>query len=109
MLVGEIMKWIKTTQKDAELHFYRTRSGLELDILIQTENGIIGMEIKARKQITSLDLRAMKEVALGLGKEWQGGMVIYQGNPIKKMQSQTFGPSHREDYLFKERSYERRL
>lgn len=85
MVVGEIIKWIKTTQKEAELYFYRTRSGLELDIFLQTENGIIGMEIKARKQITSSDLRAMKEVALGLGKEWQGGMVIYQGNPIKKI------------------------
>ena len=85
MVVGEIMKWIKTTQKNAELYFYRTRSGLELDILLQTENGIIGMEIKARKQISSSDLRAMKEVALGLGKEWRGGMVIYQGNSIKKI------------------------
>ena len=43
------------------------------------------MEIKARKQITSLDLRAMKEVALGLGKEWRGGMVIHQGDSIKKI------------------------
>lgn len=85
MVVGEIMKWIKTTQKDAELYFYRTRSGLELDILLQTENGNIGMEIKALKQITPSDVRAMKEVALGLGKEWRGGMVIYQGNSIKKI------------------------
>jgi len=73
MVVGEIIKWIKTTQKDAGLYFYRTRSGLELDILLQTENGVIGMEIKARKQITPSDLKAMKEVALGLGKEWRGG------------------------------------
>lgn len=85
MVVGEIIKWIKTTQKDAGLYFYRTRSGLELDILLQTENGVIGMEIKARKQITPSDLKAMKEVALGLGKEWRGGIVIYQGNSIKKI------------------------
>ena len=85
MVVGEIMKWMKTTQKNTDLYFYRTRSGLELDILLQTDNGIIGMEIKARKLITPADYRAMKEVAFGLGNEWRGGLVIYQGNIIKKM------------------------
>jgi len=85
MVVGEIIKWIKTTQKDAGLYFYRTRSGLELDILLQTENGVIGMEIKARKQITPSDLKAMKEVALGLERSGGGGIVIYQGNSIKKI------------------------
>jgi predicted AAA+ superfamily ATPase len=85
MVIGEIMKWMKTTQKNANLYFYRTRSGLELDILLQTDNGIIGMEIKARKLITPSDYRAMKEVALGLGNEWRGGLVIYQGNITKKI------------------------
>lgn len=85
MVVGELMKWTKTTQNIGDIFFYRTRSGLELDILLQTENGIIGMEIKARKSIVSADLRALKEVASGLGKEWQGGMVIYQGNSVKKI------------------------
>jgi hypothetical protein len=85
MVVGEIMKWIKTTEKNGDIYFYRTRSGLELDILLQTENGIIGMEIKARKLITPSDYRAMKEVALGLGNEWRGGLVIYQGNITKKI------------------------
>lgn len=85
MVVAEITKWIKTTQKEAEIYFYRTRSGLELDILLQTEHGIIGMEIKARQTISSSDLRPLKEIADGLGKNWRGGLVIYQGNEIKKV------------------------
>ena len=28
------------------------------------------------------DLRAMREVAKGLGKEWRGGLVVYLGNTI---------------------------
>ncbi len=85
MVVGEIFKWVKTTQKNVELYFYRTRSGLELDLLLETENGYIGMEIKARKQIASSDLRPMKEIAQGLRKMWQGGILIYQGDSIKKI------------------------
>ncbi len=85
MVVGELFKWIKTTQKNAEIYFYRTRSGLELDIILQTDNGIIGIEIKARKEISASDLRPMKEIASGLKNRWLGGLVIYQGDEIKKI------------------------
>lgn len=83
MVVGELVKWIKTAQRDAEVYFYRTRGGLELDIILQTQSGIIGMEVKSRETITATDYRAMKEIALCLGKDWRGGILIYQGNEIK--------------------------
>ncbi len=85
MVVSEIIKWMKTVQRQEEIYFYRTRSGLELDILLQTEKGLIGMEIKARMAVASADLRAMREVAKGLGKEWRGGLVVYLGNTIQKV------------------------
>lgn len=84
MVVAELFKWIKTAQRDAEIFFYRTRSGLEVDILLKTSSGIIGMEVKSRKKIVSGDARALKEVAKGIKNDWRGGMVIYQGNEIKK-------------------------
>ncbi len=85
MVVAELYKWIKTTQKNAEIYFYRTRSGLELDILLETEYGIIGMEIKGRNTVSARDLRPLKEVAAGLRSRWRGGLVIYQGKEIKKV------------------------
>ena len=85
MVVGELVKWMKTVEKKADIYFYRTRSGLELDILLETEDGMIGMEIKSRSNISPKDLRSMKEVANGLKKEWRGGIVVYRGNEIKKI------------------------
>jgi uncharacterized protein len=85
MVVGELFKWIKTTQSDAELYFYRSRSGLEVDVLVETGAGITGMEIKARKTIAPKDITPMKEVAGALGKKWRGGIVVYAGNEIKKI------------------------
>lgn len=85
MVVGEITKWLRTVQKQAELYFYRTRSGLELDLLLQTPQGIIGMEIKSRTQLVQSDITAMKQVATALAGEWTGGIVIYRGNRIVKM------------------------
>lgn len=85
MVVGELLKWMKTSQKKGDLYFYRTRSGLELDLLLLTEYGMIGTEIRARKTIAPLDLRGLKEVGSGLGKEWREGLVIYQGNALQKI------------------------
>lgn len=85
MVVDEIYKWIKTAQINVEIFFYRTRSGLELDLLMSTEKGFIGIEIKSRKIITPSDIRAMKEIASVLKKKWLGGLVIYQGDEIKKL------------------------
>ncbi|MCX5714085.1 MAG: ATP-binding protein [Candidatus Omnitrophica bacterium] len=85
MVVGELMKWIKTAQKKAEVYFYRTRSGLELDIILETESGVVGIETKSRETVSSKDLRSMREVAKGLKKEWRGGLIVYRGNEIKKI------------------------
>lgn len=82
-VVGECAKWIKTCGRRADIYFYRTRSGLELDLLVQLENGIFGVEIKGRRQVVSSDLRPLREVARGLGGEWLGGLVVYQGNEIR--------------------------
>lgn len=86
MVVSEIIKYMKTVQRQEEIYFYRTRSGLELDLLLQTEKGLIGIEIKARRTVESSDLRAMREVAKGLGKEWRGGIIVYLGNIIQKVE-----------------------
>jgi hypothetical protein len=58
---------------------------LELHILLQTESGIVGMETKAQKSTLGANLKAMKEVASGLGREWRGGLFIYQGDAVKKI------------------------
>lgn len=85
MVVGEIYKWIKTNLEQMELFFYRTRSGLELDIIIKTKQGILGIEIKSRESVVKSDCRAMVEVAKGIGDEWLGGFCIYRGRKIYRI------------------------
>jgi len=85
MVVGELMKWMKTAGRDGDIYFYRTRSGLEVDILLDTQDGVVGMEIKSRRVIARKDVTALKEVARGLGSRWRGGLVIYSGDAIKPL------------------------
>jgi len=84
-VIAEIHKWIKTSAAEAELYFYRTRSGLEVDLLIQTPGGIIGLEIKGRERIDQPDLYALREVGRALGAEWLGGLCVYRGSEIRQL------------------------
>ena len=86
MVVSEIYKWIRTGQRNVEIYFYRTRTGLELDLLLGIDRGrYLGLEIKGRQDVVPKDFKAMKAVAVSLGKDWAGGVVVYQGDEIKKL------------------------
>ncbi|MCU0577080.1 MAG: ATP-binding protein [Desulfobacterota bacterium] len=97
MVVGELLKWIRTAGREGELFFYRTRSGLEVDVLLETPFGVVGMEIKNRPQVAPQDVTALRDVAHALGNRWRGGMVIYTGTSIMPLAAPDIWavPSHR--------------
>jgi len=85
MVVSELVKWTRTSQIDADMYFYRTRSGMEMDLLVQTGRGFMGLEIKSRKAVVQKDTRALKELGSILGNQWLGGIVVYRGNEIRRI------------------------
>lgn len=85
MVVAELIKWIKTLRKDVKIYFYRTRSGFEVDLLVETPRGIIGMEIKSRKRFDPRDTHNLRKLAEKIDKQWLGGIIIYRGDEIKKV------------------------
>lgn len=85
MVVAELTKWIRTLRKDIKLYFYRTRSGFELDLLVETSNGLIGIEIKSRQTVNFRDTGNLKRLAEKIGKQWLGGLIIYRGDEIKRL------------------------
>ncbi len=85
LVISEIYKWINTMSPDTRLYFYRTRSGLEVDLIIETGAGIIGVEIKNRPRVVTKDLSNLKKLAAVLEREWKGGIVVYSGNEIKEL------------------------
>lgn len=86
MVISEAIKWIRTAQKNVETYFYRTHSGLEVDLLLGLGGERwLGMEIKGRKAVVPRDVTALRAVADSLGKGWAGGLVVYQGAEIKRI------------------------
>jgi predicted AAA+ superfamily ATPase len=62
-VVSECIKWIRTSRRNINL----------------------GIEITSRANVFPKDITPMKELAKILNTEWLGGLVIYNGDHIKKM------------------------
>jgi predicted AAA+ superfamily ATPase len=83
-IASELMKFIRTNRLDVKLTFYRTRSGMEIDFILETKNGILALEVKNRDSVWQSDFTNLKRLAGAAGKEWLGGLVIYRGNKIQQ-------------------------
>lgn len=81
---------------DADIYFYRTRSGMEVDLILKVAKGILGFEIKCREAVDFSDRGSLRSFARALGNEWIGGGVIYRGNRLFQMDDNIWAiPSYR--------------
>jgi uncharacterized protein len=81
-VASEFMKLIKTNGLDTKMTFYRTRSGMEVDFILETEGRILAFEVKSRDTVTKSDFNSMEKLAQSAGESWMGGIVVYRGNKI---------------------------
>jgi uncharacterized protein len=84
-IVTEIYKWVRTAEREAELAFYRTRSGLEVDLLVVTREGVWGIEVKSARRLDTADWRSLRDVGQALGERWRGGLVVYGGTNLERL------------------------
>ncbi|HEY8021278.1 MAG TPA: DUF4143 domain-containing protein, partial [Thermoanaerobaculia bacterium] len=85
LVVTEIWKWVKTGGLPVDLAVYRTRSGLEVDLLATTTHGVWGFESKSAARLGPADWRGLAEVGKALGDAWRGGLVVYQGSALQRL------------------------
>ncbi len=65
-----------------ELHFshYRDKDQFEVDLVIEEGTKVWGVEVKKSASIQPKDARGLARLAALVGKDWQGGMLLYTGN-----------------------------
>lgn len=96
LVVSEARKWVDTLGRDTPLSFYRTRSGREVDLVVTTASGPIGIEVKNRATIVPRDASALRALAKALGEEWVGGLVVYRGEDVRDLGGDVWAvPVHR--------------
>lgn len=96
LVVSEARKWIDTLGRDVSLHFYRTRAGREVDLLVGAGSGIIGVEVKNRVRVGRTDCTGLRALAETLGDEWAGGLVVHRGEALEELGPGLWAvPAHR--------------
>lgn len=90
LVISEVVKWIRTTGSSARASFYRTRSGMEVDLLLETPSGLMGLEIKNREIVDGSDAGSLRSLAAAAGARWLCGAVVHRGATIDALD-----PKHR--------------
>lgn len=85
-IASEILKYLRTSRSDVNLSFYRTRSGMEVDFCMEINGKLLAIEAKNRTSVTNSDFTSLKRLQTASGQNWLGGLVLYRGNKIMKIE-----------------------
>ncbi|EIU3464067.1 TPA: ATP-binding protein [Pseudomonas aeruginosa] len=77
---------------DSELRFshYRDKDQLEVDLVIEQDDRLWGVEVKKSASIQGRDARGLARLAEQAGRSWQGGILLYTGTstlPLAEIQN----------------------
>jgi len=82
-VVMELRKQTTWSGVQAEVLYWRTASGQEVDVVLEDRAGrIAGIEIKAAATLSSSDVRGLQALANTAGKNWLRGVVLYAGSEV---------------------------
>lgn len=84
-VVGECYKWIKSMRPEVEMWFYRTYDGLEVDLLLSTQSGMWGIEVKTSRRVDRSQASPLRRVASQFPDKWLGGIVVYMGEQLMQL------------------------
>jgi len=77
----EIARQLTWSQTQATLSHYRTRDGVEVDLVLENDLGqVIGIEVKASATPRSEDFRGLNHLANQVGDDFLAGFVLHLGD-----------------------------
>lgn len=79
-----ILSEAKSWDQEIRVSTYRTEAGAEVDFIVETENKLFAIEVKASKNVHNGDLTGLKSFA-NFTKKQKQLMVIYQGSVEKEI------------------------
>jgi uncharacterized protein len=86
-VVMELARQLTWSTERAGLYHYRTKDKVEVDAVIETDDGrVIGVEVKAGATVRAEDLAGLRHLAGRLGDRLIAGYVLYTGE-----QTRSFG------------------
>jgi predicted AAA+ superfamily ATPase len=70
--------------------YLRTAGGLEVDLILETEAGLLAVEIKARPAVTRHDATPIEKARRFFGERFRAGIVLYRGQRVERLGEATW-------------------
>jgi predicted AAA+ superfamily ATPase len=80
-VVGELLKQRTWSREEFELFHYRTRTGIEVDVVVEFSDGqVLGLEVKSGATFRPDHFSGLKSLRDRLGDRFVGGVVLNTGD-----------------------------
>jgi len=90
-VLDELLRWSSWQSEPPSLHFYRTRAGREVDVVLHARHGVLAIEVRASRQAHRTDARPLVELLEtlrlpGVGRDaWRLGLVVTRGREVEPL------------------------
>lgn len=78
-VVVELLKQISRRPDAVQLFHFRTPKGPEVDVVLERNGHVVGIEVRASQTVTADDFRGLKALAELAGRRFHRGLVLYLG------------------------------
>ena len=91
-VVGELLKQQVWSAEEYELFHYRTRDGLEVDVILEFADGqTLGIEVKSGTTFRADHFTGLRSLRDRLGERFAGGIVLNTGNSGYRFADRLYG------------------
>ena len=77
LVVSSLLTWRETTSAKADIYYWRTAGGAEVDFVIESTKRLLPIEVKASKRVRLGDLRHMENFLADYQKLSPFGIVLH--------------------------------
>lgn len=81
-IVMELVKQASWHSDEPQIYHFRTPKGAEVDVVLEVDGRVVGVEIKASDSVTDGDFRGLRALAQLAGRRFHRGLVLYRGERI---------------------------
>ncbi len=78
-VIMELLKQSSWSNSKPGIYHYRTLKGIETDIILESKNKIIGIEVKSSSSVSVNDFKGLKYLSSEFKNKFHRGIVLYNG------------------------------
>jgi predicted AAA+ superfamily ATPase len=83
LVLHDLLAWRDTRVERAELAYWRTSIGEEVDFVIESGNRLLPIEVKASARPRLADCAHLRTFRAEYGKKARGGLLLHTGNALE--------------------------